>query len=95
MANVPETPNEAELLTPGAAFVVHLAVRSDDAATTAVPECGRVEHVLSGATMHFDSITDLVTFMAEAVSHSRRSENAPSGAGSATLSAAHATTDSN
>lgn len=67
MANDCEGICAAANLTPGAAFVVHLAVRSADAAAAPAPEQGRVEHVLSGAVAYFHSIADLVTFMSETV----------------------------
>lgn len=75
MANIPEESGEATILTPGAAFIVHLTVRPADAATTAAPEQGRVEHVLSGAATHFHSIADLVTFMGETIARRQDCED--------------------
>jgi len=74
MANASDKPGTAAALTPGAAFVVHLAVRSADSATNGAPECGRVEHVLSGVATHFNSISDLVSFMGEAIARRQGGE---------------------
>lgn len=74
MANTPVTSIPAADLTPGAAFVVHLAVLPADATTPAAPAQGRVEHVLSGAAADFHSIADLVNFMGETLARSRRGD---------------------
>jgi len=74
MANISDESGEATILTPGAAFIVHLTVQPADTASTAAPEQGRVEHVLSGAATNFHSIADLVTFMGETIARRRFSE---------------------
>lgn len=78
MANIPATPIAAADLTPGAAFVVHLAVLPADPATPAAPAQGRVEHVLSGAAADFHSIADLVNFMGETLARSQRGDGSAS-----------------
>lgn len=94
MAIFPALPGEAADLTPGAAFIVHLAVRPAAAATRAVPQCGRVEHVLSGAATHFSSISDLVTFMAETLARCGEGAEPPGPAPVGTTPSAGAGTDS-
>jgi len=60
MARAPENHGPTPALTPGAAFVVHLAVHGS---TGSPSERGRVEHVLTGNATQFESIADLVAFM--------------------------------
>lgn len=94
MANVSEERCEAADLTPGAAFVVHLAVRSAADATTAAEERGRVEHVLSGAAAYFHSIADLVAFMSETIAQGQACEKSAASADADSVRRVRATADS-
>lgn len=95
MANDLEGPCEATPLTLGAAFVVHLAVVGDaDGATSAAPDRGRVEHVLSGAATDFHSIADLVTFMGETLARSPSREQSGNPANAKGSGSASPTVDS-
>lgn len=50
------------------AFVVHLRMNSDVAQRRLA---GRVEHVVSGQATHFDSLEDLLTFIARVLTKVR------------------------
>jgi hypothetical protein len=56
-----QPPAEQTPLSVHRAFVVHLRTGSD---VTRGPLAGRVEHVVSGQSAHFDSLDDLLAFLA-------------------------------
>jgi hypothetical protein len=58
---VPQGTEELSPLSVHRAFLVHLRVNSDVAQGRL---SGRVEHVVSGQTTHFDSLEELLAFMA-------------------------------
>jgi hypothetical protein len=57
-----ETQRVGGRLSPDTAFVVQFGTRSDPAGGSAA---GRVEHVQSGRTAHFNSVTDLLAFISQ------------------------------
>ena len=64
-------PHEAEGYAPLSvhwAFVVHLRTNSDVARG---PIAGRVEHVVSGQSTHFDSLEELLAFMARVLTQQK------------------------
>ena len=56
------------------AFVVHFRTSSN---VVCGPIEGRVEHVVSGQSIHFDSLEELLTFMARVLSQQKGSEVMP------------------
>jgi hypothetical protein len=65
---MPQQPTEKTPLSVHRAFVVHFRTSSNIARG---PIEGRVEHVVSGQSNHFDSLEELLTFMARVLSRQK------------------------
>jgi hypothetical protein len=65
---MPQQPTEKAPLSVHRAFVVHFRTSSNIACG---PIEGRVEHVVSGQSTHFDSLEELLTFLARVLTQQK------------------------